>query len=116
VIGNRFHLVSGMIQSAGALTFLDPTLSTHTGDARHPRAAVRRACADDGDESPAPSTSRFADIHHANYSEGEVHVESLTRATAVLAVMIASLVVRHDRARRRCPHRLEEGRTVPGAG
>lgn len=30
VIANRFHLVSGMIQSAGALTFLDPTLSTHT--------------------------------------------------------------------------------------
>jgi N-acetylneuraminic acid mutarotase len=30
VINNRFHLVSGMIQSAGALTFLDPTLSTHT--------------------------------------------------------------------------------------
>jgi len=30
VIGNRFHLVSGMIQSAGALTFLDPTLSMHT--------------------------------------------------------------------------------------
>src|SRR4029077_8264353 len=31
VIGNRFHLVSGMIQSAGALTFLDPKLETHTG-------------------------------------------------------------------------------------
>ena len=30
VIDNRFHLVSGMMQSAGALTFLDPTLSTHT--------------------------------------------------------------------------------------
>ncbi|HEX2460285.1 MAG TPA: tyrosinase family protein [Vicinamibacterales bacterium] len=30
VIGNRLHLVSGMIQSAGALVFLDPTLSTHT--------------------------------------------------------------------------------------
>ena len=30
VIGNRFHLVSGMIQSAGALTFLDPKLATHT--------------------------------------------------------------------------------------
>ena len=30
VIGTRFHLVSGMMQSAGALTFLDPTLSTHT--------------------------------------------------------------------------------------
>ncbi|HWW82382.1 MAG TPA: tyrosinase family protein, partial [Vicinamibacterales bacterium] len=31
VIGNQFHLVSGMIQSAGALTFLDPQLATHTG-------------------------------------------------------------------------------------
>jgi hypothetical protein len=30
VIGNRFYLVSGMIQSAGAMAFLDPTLSTHT--------------------------------------------------------------------------------------
>jgi N-acetylneuraminic acid mutarotase len=58
VIGNRFHLVSGMIQSAGALTFLDPTLSTHT--AMHdilelqfgmpvPTAATK---------SPAPPTSQ----------------------------------------------------------
>ena len=30
VIGNRLYLVSGMIQSAGALVFLDPTLATHT--------------------------------------------------------------------------------------
>jgi N-acetylneuraminic acid mutarotase len=30
VIGNRFHLVSGMIQSAGAMAFLDPTLSMDT--------------------------------------------------------------------------------------
>jgi N-acetylneuraminic acid mutarotase len=30
VIGKRFHLVSGMIQSAGAMTFLDPTLAAHT--------------------------------------------------------------------------------------
>ena len=30
VIGNHFHLVSGMIQSAGAMTFLDPHLATHT--------------------------------------------------------------------------------------
>jgi N-acetylneuraminic acid mutarotase len=32
VIGNRFHLVSGMVQSAGVLTFLDPKLETHTGN------------------------------------------------------------------------------------
>ena len=30
VIGNRFHLVSGMIQSAGAMSFLDPHLAIHT--------------------------------------------------------------------------------------
>jgi N-acetylneuraminic acid mutarotase len=30
VLGNRLHLVSGMIQSAGALVFLDPKLATHT--------------------------------------------------------------------------------------
>ena len=32
VIGNEFHLVSGMIQSAGALSFLDPHLEVHTGE------------------------------------------------------------------------------------
>jgi hypothetical protein len=33
VIGNEFHLVSGMMQTAGALTFQDPQLNTYT--ARH---------------------------------------------------------------------------------
>ena len=55
VIGNRFHLVSGMMQSAGALTFLDPTLSTHTAmhdilelqfGAPPPTAAAKSAAAD----------------------------------------------------------------------
>jgi N-acetylneuraminic acid mutarotase len=59
VINNRFHLVSGMIQSAGALTFLDPTLSTHT--AMHdilelqfgiPSTTVAKSAA------PAPSKDR----------------------------------------------------------
>jgi N-acetylneuraminic acid mutarotase len=30
VVGNRFHLVSGMVQSAGVMSFLDPKLNTHT--------------------------------------------------------------------------------------
>ena len=60
VIGNRFHLVSGMMQSAGALTFLDPTLSTHTAmhdilelqfGAPPPTAAAKSAAA-------APSQDR----------------------------------------------------------
>src|SRR4029453_12169270 len=60
VIGNRFHLVSGMIQSAGALIFLDPTLSTHTAmhdifelqfGAPPPTAAAKNA-------APPPSQDR----------------------------------------------------------
>src|SRR6187549_1232181 len=49
VIGSRFHLVSGMIQSAGALTFLDPTLSTHT--AAHDILALQFGI------PPAPATA-----------------------------------------------------------
>jgi hypothetical protein len=30
MIGKQFHLVSGMIQSAGAMTFFDPHIETHT--------------------------------------------------------------------------------------
>jgi hypothetical protein len=30
VLGNEFHLVSGMMQTAGAMTFLDPQLDAKT--------------------------------------------------------------------------------------
>ena len=69
VIGNRFHLVSGMMQSAGALTFLDPTLSTHTamhdilelqfGAPPPPPTATKSATAT---ASPAPLTPATATI------------------------------------------------------
>ena len=60
VIGNRFHLVSGMMQSAGMLTFLDPKLATHTAmhdilelqfGAPPPTTAAKSA-------APAPSEGR----------------------------------------------------------
>src|SRR6188474_2673667 len=63
VIGNRLYLVSGMIQSAGALVFLDPTLATHT--VNHdilelpsnpaPAAAAPKATAPAKSAAPAPS-------------------------------------------------------------
>ncbi len=65
VIGNRFHLVSGMMQSAGALTFLDPTLSTTTkmhdilelqfGAPPPPAAATSPAAAPS--QAPAPAAT-----------------------------------------------------------
>jgi hypothetical protein len=40
VIGNRFHLVSGMITSAGAMAMLDPNLKVHTASHEAPRLAI----------------------------------------------------------------------------
>ena len=57
VIGNRFHLVSGMIQSAGAMAFLDPKLATHTAIARHPGAAVQSDSSDGCAEARAPPST-----------------------------------------------------------
>ena len=59
VIGNRFHLVSGMIQSAGAMTFLDPTLSAHTAmhDILELQFGAPPPAAADG-TAPAPSQAR----------------------------------------------------------
>ena len=59
VIGNRFHLVSGMIQSAGAMAFLDPKLETHT--ASHDVLELQFNRSDDAcGERAAPSTSTSA--------------------------------------------------------
>src|SRR6476661_3074026 len=58
VIGNRFHLVSGMMQSAGALTFLDPTLSTHTAMHDILELQFGNPVPTTATKSPAPSTSQ----------------------------------------------------------
>jgi N-acetylneuraminic acid mutarotase len=59
VIGNRFHLVSGMVQSAGVLTFLDPKLETHTGnhDILELQFGAPPSTAAAPKEEPAPSTA-----------------------------------------------------------
>jgi N-acetylneuraminic acid mutarotase len=60
VIGNRFHLVSGMIQSAGAMTFLDPTLSSHTAmhDILELQFGAIPPTATADSRAPAPSQGR----------------------------------------------------------
>jgi N-acetylneuraminic acid mutarotase len=56
VIADRFHLVSGQIQSAGALTFLDPTLETHT--AMHDILALQFGAPPPINQSAAAQQSR----------------------------------------------------------
>ena len=132
VIGNRFHLVSGMIQSAGALTFLDPTLSTHTaahdifelqfGDpVRRPlRRARRRRLPRTGDrrqlaDSSARSSARDKTSLIVNCFEGDLHVESITTGNRSGCRDDRQRDVRHDRAGADARIALEEGRTIPGA-
>ena len=132
VIGNRFHLVSGMIQSAGALTFLDPTLSTHTaahdifelqfGDpVRRPLRRARRRRLPRTDDR-----RRLAEVRRdrqresrpliVNCFEGDLHVESITTGNRSGCRDDRQRHVRHDRAGSDARIALEEGRTIPGAG
>ena len=121
VIGNRFHLVSGMIQSAGALTFLDPTLSTHT--AMHDILELQFGSrSSDGYEEhgtaafPGPvntARNKFSSI--VNYSEGEVHVESLTTGNRNACRDDGEPGCRRDRVGADANITLEEGRTISGA-
>jgi N-acetylneuraminic acid mutarotase len=56
VIGDRFHLVSGMMQSAGAMTFLDPRLETHT--AMHDILALQFGAPPPANQSAAAAPQR----------------------------------------------------------
>jgi N-acetylneuraminic acid mutarotase len=88
VIGNEFHLVSGMIQSAGALTFLDPTLHTHTAAHDILRLDFFKP------SPPAPSKSGEAtsldhpNNHYVRYNitspEGKVMLEKYARAIEIM--------------------------------
>ena len=120
VIGNRFHLVSGMIQSAGALTFLDPTLSTHTaahdifelqlGSRPRPLRRARRRRLPRTDDR-----RRLAEVRRdrqresrpliVNCFEGDFHVESITTGNRTGCRDNRQPRARHDRAGSGCGHR-----------
>ena len=108
VIDNRFHLVSGMMQSAGALVFLDPTLSTHTamhdilelqfGARRHRSnqercrdafaAPARQAPAPGGDRhqtrSACPGTTKVYTRYNVNSPQGQVMLAKYTQAIEIM--------------------------------
>jgi N-acetylneuraminic acid mutarotase len=59
VIGNEFHLVSGMIQSAASMTFMDPQLTTYT--AQHDVIDLKKF-------SPTPATTAPGETSEAGAS------------------------------------------------
>ena len=132
VIGNRFHLVSGMMQSAGSADVPRPdTLNAH-GDARHSGAAVRCASSDGCEERGArlpragerhPLPVVWPDRQHeiapdssSATSKGNCHVESIATRNRHACRDDRQCGVRHDRAGADANIALEEGRTIPGSG
>jgi N-acetylneuraminic acid mutarotase len=88
VINNRFHLVSGMMQSAGALTFLDPTLSTHTAlhdilelqfGAPPPAAAAKGAAA-----APSRGPKKLYTRYNVNSRQGQVMLAKYAQAIEIM--------------------------------
>ena len=73
VIGNRFHLVSGMITSAGAMAMLDPKLEVHT--ASHDVLELQF--------NPSPPTA--ATSEQVAPSAGQKKLDTRTAATSVEA-------------------------------
>jgi len=94
VIGNRLYLVSGMIQSAGALVFLDPTLATHTvahdilelPSLPNPPATPTRSAA-----SAASRTSTGAGTGYRRFNvnspEGQVMLAKYARAVEIMRTL-----------------------------
>ena len=102
VIGNRLHLVSGMIQSAGALVFLDPTLATHTVNARHSGAAVQPdssdGCCEERGVGAFPdnrgalrergeSDTKLYTRYNVNSPEGQVMLAKYARAVEIMRTL-----------------------------
>ena len=95
VINDRFHLVSGMIQSAGALVFQDPHLHTHT--AAHdilelkffepPKAAQRGEA-----RAPSQGAKKTYVRYNVNSPEGQVML-----AKYALAIDIMRELPAHDK-------------------
>jgi N-acetylneuraminic acid mutarotase len=91
VIGNRLYLVSGMVQSAGALVFLDPTLATHT--VNHdildlqpftpppPAGAAKTAAA------ASSGTKKVDTRYNVNSPEGQVMLAKYAKAVDIMRTL-----------------------------
>jgi N-acetylneuraminic acid mutarotase len=91
VIGNRLYLVSGMIQSAGALVFLDPQLATHTvahdilelPSTPTPVTASAKSPA----SAPSEGASKLKTRYNVNSPEGQVMLVKYARAVEIMRTL-----------------------------
>jgi N-acetylneuraminic acid mutarotase len=94
VLGNRLHLVSGMIQSAGALVFLDPKVKTHTvahdilelpsGPSLAPAATSSVAPAASGRDTGA---KKIYTRYNVNSPQGQVMLAKYARAVEIMRTL-----------------------------
>jgi N-acetylneuraminic acid mutarotase len=87
VIGNRLHLVSGMIQSAGAMAFLDPNL--HTSTAAHDVLELQfnpspPTGAKSGAAAPSAGPKKAYTRYNVNSPEGQVMLAKYARAIEIM--------------------------------
>jgi N-acetylneuraminic acid mutarotase len=94
VLGNRLHLVSGMVQSAGALVFLDPSLSTHTvaHDILELRSNPNPPAAATTSAAPAASgrdtdAKKIYKRYNVNSPEGQVMLAKYARAVEIMRTL-----------------------------
>jgi N-acetylneuraminic acid mutarotase len=86
VIGNRFHLVSGMIQSAGAMAFLDPNLATHTAahDVLELQFNPNPPAAKSGAAAPSGGPKKLYVRYNVNNPEGRKMLAKYARAIELM--------------------------------
>jgi N-acetylneuraminic acid mutarotase len=87
VIGDRFHLVSGMIQSAGAMSFLDPHLAIHT--AAHDVLELQfNPSPPTGNKSEGTTPSAGPGKHYTRYNvnspQGQVMLAKFAQAIEIM--------------------------------
>jgi N-acetylneuraminic acid mutarotase/Flp pilus assembly protein TadD len=90
VIGNEFHLVSGMVQSAGALTFLDPHLNTHTAahdvlELKFNPSPPSPAKSDLG--APSTGGKRTYTRYNVNSPQGQIMLAKYARAIEIMKTL-----------------------------
>ena len=94
VINNEFHLVSGMVQSAGSMAFLDPKLATHTAQhdvlqldffSANPSASATGATSDAQASSDSPKKVHIR--YNITSPQGQVMLAKYVRAIEIMRTL-----------------------------